>query len=182
MVPFWQFGLVGIVGVALATDLQNRKIYNWLTFPAMLVGLVLNGVLGGLHGLEMSAIGLLVGSAFFLVGFLMRAMGAGDVKLMAAVGAWLGWPYTLAAVIYVTLFGGVIAVGAAAVNGSLLKMFKNVGWFMYGLVTPGAKAEGAFVESAAPPVAYGVSIFLGTILALLYPEPNTLINLILHRG
>jgi prepilin peptidase CpaA len=182
MVPFWQFGLVGILCVALVTDLQNRKIYNWLTFPAMLAGLVLNTAFGGLHGLQSSLIGLFVASLVFLAGFLMNAMGAGDVKLMAAVGAWLGWPYAFSAVVYVTLFGGIIAVVAAASNGSLKAMLKNVGWFMYGLITPGGKAQAAFTESAAPPVAYGVSIALGAMLALFYPEPIALINMLLHRG
>lgn len=182
MVPFWQFGLVGIVGVALVTDLQNRKIYNWLTFPAMLAGLILNFAIGGLPGLQSSLIGLLVGSAVFLVGFLVGAMGAGDVKLMAAVGAWMGWPFVIAAVIYVTLFGGIIAIIAAAASGALTQMLKNVGGFMMALITPGAKPAGAFTTSAAPPVAYGVSIALGTMLALFFPEPTQLINLILHRG
>ena len=50
------------------------------------------------------------------------------------------------------------------------------------LVTPGGKAEAAFTQSAAPPVAYGVSIALGTMLALLFPEPNALFGLLLHRG
>jgi prepilin peptidase CpaA len=110
MVPFWQFGLVGIVGVALVTDLQNRKIYNWLTFPAMLAGLVLNTVLGGLQGLESSAIGLLVGSAVFLVGFFMGAMGAGDVKLMAAVGAFIGPVDAAIALLFTFIAGGVFAL------------------------------------------------------------------------
>jgi prepilin peptidase CpaA len=182
MVPFWQFGLVGIASVALVTDLQNRKIYNWLTFPAMLVGIALNVYFAGLAGLQSSLIGLLVGSVVFLVGFLVGAMGAGDVKLMAAVGAWLGWPYTIAAVIYVTIFGGLIAIIAAAASGALPQMLKNVGGFMMALITPGAKPAGAFTTSAAPPVAYGVSIALGTLLALFFPEPNDLINLIFHRG
>jgi prepilin peptidase CpaA len=182
MVSFWQFGLVGIVGVALVTDLQNRKIYNWLTFPAMLTGLILNFAFGGLAGLQSSLIGLLVGSLVFLVGFLVGAMGAGDVKLMAAVGAWLGWPFTVAAVIYVTIVGGVVAIAAAAHSGALKQMFKNVGWFVYGLITPGAKASAAFTQSAAPPVAYGVSIAVGTLLALFFPEPNHLINMLLRRG
>ena len=182
MVAFWQFGLVGVISVALVTDLQNRKIYNWLTFPAMLAGLVLNFAIGGLAGLQSSLIGLLVGSIVFLVGFFVGAMGAGDVKLMAAVGAWLGWPFTVAAVIYVTIFGGLIAIGAAASSGALKQMLKNVGWFMYGLVVPGAKATAAFSQSAAPPVAYGVSIALGTMLALLMPEPVHLLDLILRRG
>ena len=182
MVPFWQFGLVGILSVAVVTDLQTRKIYNWLTFPAILAGIGLNVAIGGWAGLQTSLLGLFLGSLVFVVGFFMGAMGAGDVKLMAAIGAWMGWPYTLAAVIYVTIVGGVIALGAAALNGSLNQLFKNIYWFFVGLVTPGAKASASLTQSAAPPVAYGVSIAIGTALALFFPEPNQLIGLLIGRG
>lgn len=177
MVPYWQFFLVGIVTVAMITDLQERKIFNWLTFPSMLLGLILNVVYFGLPGLYGSLLGFVVGVLIFLIGFFMNAMGAGDVKLMAVVGLWLGWPATIAAVIYVTLFGGLISIIAAAANGQLLQMFKNVYWFMVGLFLPGGKANAALAKSAAPPVPYGVSIALGTYLALIYPEPLDLIRL-----
>ncbi|HEY9723748.1 MAG TPA: A24 family peptidase [Oscillatoriaceae cyanobacterium] len=181
MTPFWQFGLLGIVIIAMVTDLQTRKIYNWLTFPAMLVGLVLNIALGGVSGLESSLIGLAAGSLLFVVGFLMGAMGAGDVKLMAAVGLWLGWPHTLAAVVYVTVAGALVAIVSATANGSLPKLLNNVKWFFLGLIIPGAKATVALGDSAAPPVPYGVSIAIGTALALLFPQMDGLLSL-LHGG
>lgn len=174
MVAFWQFGLVGIVAVAMTTDLQTRKIYNWLTFPAMLAGLLLNVALGGMAGLQSSLLGFGIAVLFFLAGFLVGAMGAGDVKLMAAIGLWLGWPYALTAVLYVTIIGGLISLGAAAANGSLKQMFKNIYWFFVGLLLPGGKASAAITESAAPPIPYGVSIAIGTLLALLVPEVNDL--------
>lgn len=177
MAPAWQFGLVGILIVALVTDLQSRKIYNWLTFPAILLGLALGALTGGVAGLQAAGIGLLVGSAVFLLGFMLGAMGAGDVKLMAAVGAWLGWPHALAAVLYVTVIGGFVSLGAAAVNGSLIQLFRNIYWFLVGLILPGGKAQAAIARSAAPPIPYGISIALGGILALFFPEPQTLLAL-----
>jgi prepilin peptidase CpaA len=175
MAPAWQFGLVGILAVALVTDLQSRKIYNWLTFPAILVGLLLGTLMGGLPGLQSAGLGLLVGSAVFLVGFMLGAMGAGDVKLMAAVGAWLGWPSAIAAVLYVTVLGGLVSLGAAAAHGSLLQLFRNIYWFFVGLILPGGKAQAAVAHSAAPPIPYGVSIALGSLLALFFPEPQDLL-------
>lgn len=176
MAPTWQFGLVGILVVALVTDLQSRKIYNWLTFPAILVGLLLGAVTGGFTGLQSSGIGLLVGSAVFLIGFLLGAMGAGDVKLMAAVGAWLGWPTAIAAVLYVTVIGGLVSLGAAAANGTLRQLFRNIYWFFVGMILPGGKAQAAVAQSAAPPIPYGVSIAVGSMLALLFPEPQDLLT------
>lgn len=179
MVAVWQFGLVGVLTVAMITDLQNRKIYNWLTFPAMIAGLAFHIATGGMEGLQSSLIGFGVGSVFFLAGFLVGAMGAGDVKLMAAVGLWLGWPATLSAVVYVTIVGGIVSLAAAAAAGNLKLMFKNVYWFMVGLTMPGGKAEGSIVQSAAAPIPYGVSIAIGTALALFFPDVLLLIHGIL---
>jgi prepilin peptidase CpaA len=181
MTPYWQFGLVGILAVAVTTDLQNRKIYNWLTFPAMLAGLMLNGLTGGLHGLGSAAIGFLAAALVFAIGFFLnsKAMGAGDVKLMAAVGAWLGWPGAFAAVIYVTIIGAIVAIVTALRAGVLVPMLRNVYQFMFRLAIPGGEAGLAFEKSAAPPVPYGVSITLGTMLALFYPQVDDLLR-VLH--
>jgi Flp pilus assembly protein protease CpaA len=94
---------------------------------------------------------------------------------MAAVGAWLGWPSAIAAVLYVTVIGGLVSLGAAAANGSLLQLFRNIYWFFVGLILPGGKAQAAVAHSAAPPIPYGVSIALGSLLALFFPEPQDLL-------
>jgi prepilin peptidase CpaA len=157
------------------TDLQTRKIYNWLTFPAMAVGLALSVAFGGLAGLQASLIGFFAGSLVFALGFFMGgAMGAGDVKLMAAIGLWLGWPNVVASVLYVTLCGGLVALVSALYHGTLTKLLKNIYWALMGLSMPGGKAAVAAHESAAPPMPYGVSIFLGTLLALFFPDPQLL--------
>ncbi|MEB3328112.1 MAG: A24 family peptidase [Candidatus Sericytochromatia bacterium] len=176
----WQFGLVGILAVALVTDLKARKIYNWLTFPGLAAGLALSTGLGGLAGLQGSLGGLLAASAVFLLLFLLpqSSMGAGDVKLMAVVGAWLGWPAALAAVVYVSFAGGVVALAQAARYGTLKLLFRNVYWIFVGLLVPGGKASGAVTRSATPPVPYGVAIVAGACLALLYPEPQHLFDLV----
>jgi prepilin peptidase CpaA len=179
MVHAWQFGLVGILAVAVVTDLQTRKIYNWLTFPAMAVGLVLSVAFGGLAGLQASLIGFFAGSLVFAIGFFMGgAMGAGDVKLMAAIGLWLGWPNVVASVLYVTVCGGLVALVSAIAHGTLTKLLKNLYWALMGLAMPGGKATVAAHESAAPPMPYAVSIGLGTLLALFFPEPLHLMQLL----
>jgi prepilin peptidase CpaA len=177
MVHYWQFGLVGILAVAVVTDLQTRKIYNWLTFPAMVAGLVLSTAFGGIWGLESSLIGFFAGSLVFAIGFFMGgAMGAGDVKLMAVIGLWLGWPAVIASVLYVTIVGGLVAFISAAYHGTLTKLLKNLYWAVMGLVMPGGSAEVTEQASAAPPMPYAVSIGLGTLLALFFPEPTALLQ------
>lgn len=171
MIAFWQFGLFGIVTVALVTDLRSRKIYNWLTFPAMGLGLALHLALGGVPGALSSLAGFAVAVLPFIIGFLIPGgqMAAGDVKLMAAVGLWLGWPYALTALVYVTILGAVIALVTTALKGSLPKLARNMKLFVFATLTPGMQPTAALMDSAAPPLPYGVSIAIGTALALLFP-------------
>ena len=85
--------VAGIAVVAAATDLRDFKVYNWLTLPALAAGLIASTVLNGPTGLVVSALGMLVGFTVLAFFFALGGVGAGDVKLFAAVGAWLGpWP------------------------------------------------------------------------------------------
>ena len=74
----------------------------------------------------------------------------------------MGWPATVAAVLYVTVVGGLVSIVAAAVNGNLVKLFQNIYWFFVGLILPGGKAETALSESAAPPIPCSSSVSSGT--------------------
>ena len=120
---------------------------------------------GGLHGLALSAAGWAIGIALFLPMFLLRGMGGGDVKLLGAVGAWLGPLGALYAGLYSVLAGGVLALIVGIVRGYLGKAFKN----LWGLVafwrTAGIQPlPGLTIEDAAGPrLAYGVAIAAGTL-------------------
>lgn len=76
--------------VAAITDLRTRKIPNWLTVPACVAGIAFHLVTGGLSGLGVALGGFAVGFGLLLVLWLIGGGGAGDVKLMGALGAWLG--------------------------------------------------------------------------------------------
>jgi prepilin peptidase CpaA len=92
-----------ITAVAAFTDLRTKKLPNWLTVPSFVVGLLFHVVAGAIHeGLSGAAHGLLFALAGFATGFsillglwLIGGGGAGDVKLMGALGAWLGFKTTL---------------------------------------------------------------------------------------
>ena len=83
--------VVAVVAIAVATDLRQRKIYNALTFPAMALGIILNGIVDGPSGIAFAATGLLFGALLFVIPVALLGRGAGDLKLLAAVGA-LGGP------------------------------------------------------------------------------------------
>ncbi len=105
------------VVVSAVTDIKTRKIKNWVTFPAIILGILVHLLVGGWGsgeglGLKSSLIGLAIGSLPFLAMNTIdsRAFGMGDVKLMAAVGALVGWPLMLDVLIYVVIAGGLLAV------------------------------------------------------------------------
>jgi prepilin peptidase CpaA len=95
---------------AVFTDLRARRISNRITYPLMLVGLVGNGVMGGWGGLAHSGLGWAAGLGLMLIPFLLGAMGAGDVKLMAAIGAIKGPEFVLSAALYASVAGGLVAI------------------------------------------------------------------------
>jgi|SRR5262252_3439131 len=112
--PLWvAVPVLVLAAIAAQTDVRTRKIPNRLTFPAILLALATHAALGGWHGLMASLAGLAVALAL-VPGWLMRWMGAGDVKLMAAAGAWLAWPQAVIALLASLVAGGVIALIVAA--------------------------------------------------------------------
>src|SRR6187200_955437 len=81
--------------IAAFTDLWKFKVHNKLTLPLLVSGLAYHTAMDGWSGLGMSAVGALFGFAILISFYVLGGMGGGDVKLMAAIGAWLGWPLTL---------------------------------------------------------------------------------------
>ncbi len=116
---------VALVGAVW--DLRYRRIPNWLTYPAMVAGLVLHLVLDRWSGLAQSAGGLLIGGGLFLAFFLIRALGGGDVKLMAAVCAWVGSNLALPVVLACALAGGFMAIVLMIQHRRVSQTLKNVG-------------------------------------------------------
>jgi prepilin peptidase CpaA len=96
--------------VSVVTDLRRRLILNVVTLPALGLILTLYAVNGGLPELTNSLLGVAVCGVPFLLAALPGWMGMGDVKLMAVVGAALGWPLSLRALLGVSLAGGVQAI------------------------------------------------------------------------
>ena len=101
-------GLVLVISVI--TDFQNRKILNIVTLPAILGGCMYHFYTAGLEGFYFSGQGFLVGLGLLIIPFLMGGIGAGDVKLLAAIGAWKGTFFIFYTGIYAGIIGGIIAL------------------------------------------------------------------------
>jgi len=153
---------------ACVTDVRSRRIPNVLTFGAAAAAVGFHVAGAGLDGLGLAAAGWLVGTAVFLPIFLLGGMGAGDIKLMAALGAWLGPREALMVALYASLAGGVIAIGVSLYAGYLRTAFRNVGnmlkfWWLVGpRPMPGLTLD----DAAAPRVAFAVPICCGLMVAL----------------
>lgn len=122
-------------------DLFTRKIPNWLTFPAMALGLMAQGWLLGWPGALDGTLGLLLGFALFFPIHAFGYMGAGDVKLLMAVGAWMGWAACLKVAVGAVLVGALYALLEITWRGRLTAVVKNTYSFLRALFVPGLVAE-----------------------------------------
>jgi prepilin peptidase CpaA len=158
---------VAVLVVATFTDLRSRRIPNWLVLPFMVAGIVVSTFLHGWHGLAMSLGGLGLGGLIFGVLFAMGGMGMGDVKLLAAVGAWV-WPSQLMLALVVTgLAGGVMAVVWAALSGFLPDLLKGSSELVFGWKERGLKppAELVLANPRAHKMPYAPAIAIGTLIS-----------------
>ena len=124
--PAMQVTLAVLVIAAAVYDLRSRRIPNWLTFPALPVGIVLSALLRGSGGLTGALLGAALAFATYFCLFALRAMGAGDVKLMTAVGAFTG-PYNwLIVFVFAAIVGGLLALALLSTRGGLKNALANV--------------------------------------------------------
>jgi len=156
-----------VVAVATVSDLRSRRIPNWLVLPFLVAGFVVSGLQHGLHGLAHSAAGLAVGSALFGLLCLMGGMGMGDVKLCAAIGAWVGPSQMLVALVMTGIAGGIIAVGLAIAGGFATEMFQGTGELIFGFRKRGLTPHPELVlnNPLTRKMPYAPAIAIGTLIS-----------------
>jgi prepilin peptidase CpaA len=153
--------LIIVLLICLITDLKSRKIYNNVLFPTLVLAFVGNFMISGWSGLSASFLGFLLGLAILLIPFLLGGMGAGDVKLLAVIGALKGSAFVFSAAIYMALVGGIIALVIILIKKGRAKGFFYHIWAKkHGIDLPYEKSA----LSATFP--YGVAIVVGALLAL----------------
>jgi prepilin peptidase CpaA len=113
--------------VASVFDVKSRRIPNFITFPSILAGLALHLALGGWRQLLTSLAAGLICGLVFLVFYIAGGMGAGDVKLITAVGCIAGMPHVAYLLVLTALSGGAMAVVLALSRGRLRQTITNVG-------------------------------------------------------
>ena len=168
--------LLACVTAFATTDLLRRRIPNVLTLPAAAAGLGLHLASGGSLGVLQSGAGLIVGLAVFLPFYLARGFGGGDVKAMAAVGAFLGPRSVLLAAALVLIAGAVgalVLLWSRAGLRTVLDLLRRWSWRLYGLAQGGVDVPIPPPEhdAALQRFPYGLAIACGTLACLILSAP-----------
>jgi len=165
-----------VIAVATFTDLRSRRIPNWLVFPFMVAGVLVSpwrhdwqGISQGFgwHGLGQSLAGFSLGVLINIVPFFLGWTGGGDVKLFAAIGAWVGPVQIFWVVFFTAIAGGIMVLALAAYSGFLKELFMGAGDLLFGWTR-----RGMHREAEEPPVSplkrkmpYAPAIAIGTLLS-----------------
>jgi prepilin peptidase CpaA len=160
VLPAARIALPLLLSAAAVVDVRQLRIPNALSLGGALLGLALWTSHAGVSGLLGGIGGMLLGAVVFLPFYLMKGMGAGDVKLMGAVGAFLGPFHAFLAAITVALFGGAIAAWEALQQGRLWAALVDAMRILTGR-RPNKKVGTARPEEVTP---YGLAIAGGTLL------------------
>lgn len=154
---------VVLMVLAAVLDLKSRRIPNALTVAGIVAGLVFRAPLGldavgsGLLG---AGLGLLLSAPLFALG----ALGGGDVKLLAGVGAFMGPRQLAAACLLIALLGGILALAEAIRRGALRTLLLNVFYMMSRWLSPDRRSlEPTLVPPARMTIPYGVPIAVGAL-------------------
>lgn len=165
---FWiNAAMLAILAVSVVTDLKSRKIYNKVIYPGFAAAFILQTGLHGWAGLGAALGGSAVGLSLLLIPYLLGGMGAGDVKLLALIGAFKGTGFVLFAAAYMAILGAVMALTVLLLNPGAGQRIKSLFYYLYGL-RYGIKLPVDFSRrrlSAAYP--YGVAIAGGAVAGML---------------
>ncbi|HEX4750899.1 MAG TPA: A24 family peptidase [Bryobacteraceae bacterium] len=163
--------LVALVGFAAAYDFRFRRIPNWLNLSGIVLGAGANTLLFARHGLEAALMGFGLALALYLPLYMLRAMGAGDAKLMSAVGSVVGPQNWVVIFLFTAIAGGILAVAVALSKKDLKRTFLNVAVLMNELThfrAPAVRHESLDVKSQrSMRLPHGVSIAAGSVAFLI---------------
>ncbi len=156
-----------VLGVATFTDLRSRRIPNWLVLPFLVAGIAVSGWFHGWHGVGQSLAGVALGTLIYGFLFWMGGMGAGDVKLCAAIGAWIGPDQLFIALVVTGMAGGIMVLCWAAFGGFLKDLFKGTGNLVFGWRERGQLTDPELVLSnpLRRKMPYAPAIAIGTLIS-----------------
>ena len=163
--PLLLAGAILLSLIAGWTDWRSRRIPNWLTVPGFAIGVALSTVLDGWSGLKYSLLGTVLAFGLLLPFWLLKSLGAGDLKFAAALGAYTG-PGRLIDILIGSVFvAGVMALALVIYKRRFLETIKNIGHILVSLVTfrlPGSHVT--LENSEALTIPKGVALALTVVV------------------
>lgn len=164
----WRTGiLLLLLTIAAISDCRTHRIPNWLVISGALFGVLYNTALSQQHNFIFAISGLVLGLLLFLPLYLVRAMGAGDVKLLAMVGSFLGPVATFQVALTSAIVGGVLSLILVVVRGTVPRLFHNlVALFQFGLLDVAGRSAPSLhisADASAGKLPYAVPIALGVL-------------------
>lgn len=165
MEKYFFMGAVLVALVGAVTDVRSARLPNRLTYTAVIAGLVLRAAMMGWTGLKSGLIGIAIAGGLFCVLYVMGAMGGGDMKMMAAVGAWVGRTHVLTVLVAIALAGGVLALVSIVFNKNLIQTVRNAVRLLIFRFTAGLEPHPEMNVQApgSRRVPFGVAIAMGTL-------------------
>jgi len=160
--------LLLLMFLAVIIDIRYHRIPNWVTLSTLFIGLSTQLIINGSNGLIFALGGVALGFTCFFPFYLKRGMGAGDVKLMAVIGSFLGFKFTLLAVAYTLIFGGIMGVFIILKQGDIKNLVRRY-LDMASIMLSTRKAFYIPPEENDPGhrrFAYALAIAVGTCLVL----------------
>jgi prepilin peptidase CpaA len=173
LIEHWQVKLVCLTLIVAAyIDGKQLRVPNWITFPMILSGLLYHGVTAGWPGLQTALAGAAVGLLCLLPLYSIGGMGAGDVKLMAGIGAWMGVSVTVAAFFVSAVVGGAMAIVMVLKRKSFAKHYANFWMLASEFARIKNPRELSQIAAERKPqmllLPYGIPICIGSIAYFLY--------------
>jgi prepilin peptidase CpaA len=152
--------LAVLFAAAVIADLKGRRVPNFITLPAIVAGLTLQGALGGAAGFQQALAGLAAGALPMLVCWRIGGIGGGDVKLMAAVGALTNWQFALATLAAALAVAAVMAISVMLYRRIARQTLRRVGWSLLTALVPGVKRQWP-QDANSPKLPFALAISLG---------------------
>jgi prepilin peptidase CpaA len=170
MMSGWiNYFLLTLLALSAASDIRSNKIFNIVTIPFTLSAVALHSFNSGLDGFFFSTAGMATGIVLLVLPYIMGGMGAGDVKLMGAVGSFLGTKATLEAFLLVALAGGIYSLALILIHRTVFKGFFSEKLLVLSsmvLLKQYVPFENGNTGEK-PRLKYGVAIAFGTITYLI---------------
>lgn len=164
------FLVVVILALASLSDIFSRRIPNYLSVFLVISGFMLYTLTSGVEGMLFSLKGMGLGFVILFIPYLFGGMGAGDVKLMAGVGAALGPWQALMALLFTSLLGGIFAIFIIVAGDNIKETFKNL-FVSIWLILSGAgilPLKAGLEQKKKTKVPYGFVIACGTVASMIW--------------